>query len=90
MLVSFLDDDLGGPFSPVFISVAGFYGRLLPTDGDDALDNVDMQTDAGTAATTMFTRYTAAASTRAGTVKSGYACCVVASHGIPKLTFVST
>lgn len=54
------------------LRTASFYGRLMPTDGDDALDNVDMQTDAGTAATTAFTRYTAAAaSTRAGTVKSG-------------------
>lgn len=57
---------------------ASFYGSLAPGATDDALDNVDMQTDAGTAATTQFTRYTAAqASTRAGTVKSGYVPVVV-------------
>lgn len=65
--------------------IASFYGRLMPTDGDDALDNVDMQTDAGTAATTAFTRYTAAAaSTRAGTVKSGYE--RTSSSSVPSLT----
>lgn len=52
---------------------ANFYGDLLPQDADDALDNVDVQTDAAsTVATTQFTRYTAApVSTRAGTVKTG-------------------
>lgn len=57
----------------------------MQADGDDALDNVDMQTDAGSAATTAFTRYTAAAaSTRAGTVKSGS----VISTRLPWLTML--
>lgn len=70
----------GGPgesrlMCSVASNAATFYGRLLPSTGDDALDNVDVQTEGGasTVATTQFTRYTAApASTRTGTVKSGY------------------
>lgn len=53
---------------------ASFYGRLLPGESDSALANVDVQTEAGgSIATSQFTRYTIApASTRTGTVKSGY------------------
>ena len=50
---------------------ASFYGQLSRENG--AIDNVDLQTDAGsTVATTQFTRYTAApVPSQNGTMKSG-------------------
>lgn len=51
-----------------------FYGKLMPSQGDDALDNVDVQTEGGasTVATTQFTRYTKAGLSSRGSVKSGF------------------